>query len=308
LRAAVTFLFLISGCFFSAFETPAKRSNLSSFGGETHTYVYSEPDGTPLLLDLRVPAKPRWDLPGILFVHGGGFADGTRDSAPVVGFLEALSELGIVSASISYRLTQKGRGFGCDIPVEEKRSAVRTAGDDLMAARRWLRGQALRLPDRWVAAGSSAGAETALWTGFVASPDMWAGIISFSGALEAGLSLPESPPPLLAFHGACDNVVPSGRAIHRRCSPSDTGAWDLCGGTCLVDRLQEQNVPARLWLDCTGGHEVCNRAMLRADVHAIIADWLMEPEATGPSVVLEGDGALHPYTASSCAHPCNGMD
>ena len=233
---------------------------------------------------------------------------GTRDSAPVVGFLEAMSEAGIVSASISYRLTQKGRGFGCDVPVEEKRRAVRIASEDLMEARHWLERNGPKLPERWVAVGSSAGAETALWTGYAASPDMWAGIISFSGALEANLPLPDSSPPLLAFHGACDKVVPAGHAIHRGCDTSDVGAWDLCGGPCLVERLQEMNKLGRLWMDCSGGHEVCNHAMLRSDVHAIVADWLQNPEFTHSALDMAQDDTHRPYTESYCAQPCNEID
>ena len=233
---------------------------------------------------------------------------GTRDSAPVVGFLEAMAEAGIVSASISYRLTQKGRGFGCDVPVGEKRRAVRMASEDLMEARYWLERSKSKLPKDWVAAGSSAGAETVLWTGYVASPSMWSGIISFSGAIEASLPLPPSSPPLLAFHGACDKIVPAGHAIHRGCDTSDAGAWDLCGGACLVERLQEKNLLGRLWMDCSGGHEVCNHALLQSDVHALVTDWLQNPEFTHSPLELEQDDPHLPYSESPCAQPCSEID
>ena len=155
------------------------------------THVYS--DATNLKLDLRLPEHPQTGAPGVIFVHGGGFQMGRRDSETVCSFLDDLSRAGIASASISYRLTRKDKGFGCDVPVEEKQAAVQAAGEDLMQALNWLELNCLNGPDTWVAAGSSAGAETALWAGYIGHPDRWAGILSLSGALKVVQStLPSS--------------------------------------------------------------------------------------------------------------------
>ena len=99
--------------------------------------------------------------PGVVFVHEGGFQVGTRDSAPVTQFLDALAAAGIPSASIPYRLSMTGRGFGCDVPVADKRRAVALSGRGSrrrpdLAQRRTTRPKGLALS--WVAAGSSAGA------------------------------------------------------------------------------------------------------------------------------------------------------
>lgn len=272
------------------------------------TYPYAESEEGPLMLDLRVPQNANPDMPGIIFVHGGGFAGGTRDSEPVADFLDNLADSGVVSASISYRLTRKGKGFGCQVTVEEKREAVHEAAIDLIAAHSWLVQQKMSLPQNWVAAGSSAGAETAIWAGYGMAPSLWAGIIGFSGAIEYGTPVPADAPPLLAIHGECDRVVPSGLGIHRGCHPQDPGAWNLCGGLCWAEILHSKGVSACTWRQCESGHEFCTLGMLAPGIQQWIVEWLRNPRAPCSSHTKTANGKAAAQEASSCPQPCNGMD
>lgn len=238
------------------------------------THVYSETKN--LKLDLRLPEHPLTGSPGVIFVHGGGFQMGRRDSEIVCSFLDDLSRAGIASASISYRLTRKEKGFGCDVPVEEKQAAVQAAGEDLMQALSWLELHCLNGPDTWVAAGSSAGAETALWAGYVAHPDRWAGVLSLSGALDSRTKVAADAPPLFAAHGVCDAVVPARHDVHRDCPLDSKGAWDLLGGLAWADSLRASGVQATTWKKCQGGHEVCNTAMMNPNVREKILMWLTQ--------------------------------
>ena len=271
---------------------------------ETHVYRIVGQD--TLKLDLRLPSCAS-TLPGIVFVHGGGFQGGRRDSGPAKAMLDSLAAAGISSASISYRLSMKDRGFGCDVSIPEKRKAVALAGEDLLAALDWLEAQSgSGWPEGWIAAGSSAGAETAMWAGYVAAPERWAGVLSFSGALESGTAQAASSPPLFAVHGTCDRVVPAFQAIHRECPPQSEGAWPLVGGLAWGDSLRDAGGLAATWAVCGGDHMVCNQAMLSSDVQDGIILWLRDPathsvmwstDAEGRSVMGQG--------SSSCPHPCN---
>ena len=274
------------------------------FRRETHIYALRE--SGPLHLDLRIPdsAAP---CPGVVFVHGGGFQGGTRDSKPVSQFLDALAAAGSPSASISYRLSMKGRGFGCDVPVADKRRAVALAGEDLEDALIWLRGPQDRTswPTTWVAAGSSAGAETALWSGYVHAPDQWAGVLSFSGAVDARTPPLASAPPLLAIHGQCDALVPFGSDLHHFCPEDSPGAWELIGGTAWADSLRSVSVPASTWIQCGGSHHVCTSALSNREIIGRVIQWLLKGCREQWDVLVDSEGRPLQAGRSSCPQPCN---
>ena len=299
LRSSLNFL-----CFSLALSWAGDSIAQTEFQLETHLYARRE--SGPLHLDLRIPDAVA-PSPGVVFVHGGGFQMGTRDSAPVTQFLDALAAAGIPSASISYRLSMTGRGFGCDVPIADKRRAVALAGEDLEDALTWLEEQPDRKgwPSSWVAAGSSAGAETALWSGYVHAPDRWAGVLSFSGALDASTLPLSTAPSLLAVHGQCDALVPFGADLHHFCPQDSPGAWALIGGPAWADSLRRVSVPASTWVQCGGSHRVCTSAMSNPAVVDHIIQWLLKGGDEEWDVLV--DDAGHPLQAgrSSCPQPCN---
>ena len=111
--------------------------------------VFAEVDGRELLLDLYLPqaSKPP---PLIVYVHGGAWRTGSKDSMP----LTALLGEGYAIASVDYRLTPEA-----PFPAQVH---------DIKAAIRFLRGNQDRYPydgRRVAIAGSSAGGHLAALVG-----------------------------------------------------------------------------------------------------------------------------------------------
>jgi acetyl esterase/lipase len=93
-------------------------------------------------LDLYLPEKAEGKLPVIVWIHGGGWHQGSKDRCPAVGFVTK----GYAVASVGYRLSQHAK-FPAQI-------------EDCKAAIRWLRAHAAKYPldpDRIGAWGASAG-------------------------------------------------------------------------------------------------------------------------------------------------------
>jgi len=127
---------------------------------------YAEKSGASLEMDIYLPGEDYKGYPLILFVHGGGFSEGRRDDPRYVQFAENLADKGYPVASITYRLTMKGRSFGCDQPAENKIATFRAAAEDIWDATRFLHDNArvfgFMAPPPIVLCGSSAGAEAVL--------------------------------------------------------------------------------------------------------------------------------------------------
>ncbi len=295
------FLFLVVACN----TTHSQPDTLLHPVVHQSTHLYQIWEGDSLFLDLRIPDPTLGDTPGVLFLHGGGFSQGHRSRGPHVDFLDSLASKGIPSASISYRLTRAGLGFGCDVAAAEKKATVEMAGQDLMAALDWLLSSPLLLPKEWAAAGSSAGAEAALWAGYGLDPQQWIGVISFAGALSQEINVTDSAPPLFAAHGTCDRVVPPGEGIHRGCQKEAPGAWMLCGGLCWAEQLSAHGIGSSSYAYCGGEHGVCNTAMLDSALQASLVAWLVRPERRRATsrVRVSSDGD-HLEGEGTCPQPC----
>ena len=113
---------------------------------------FSKPAGMALHLDLYLPTNVATPRPVVVFVHGGGWKNGSRKSARRTA--SWLTEHGFIVAGIDYRLTDVA-GWPAQI-------------DDCNAAVRWLRDNAKKYnidPDRIGAWGTSAGAHLAVLMG-----------------------------------------------------------------------------------------------------------------------------------------------
>ncbi|MCF7818495.1 MAG: alpha/beta hydrolase [Kiritimatiellales bacterium] len=105
---------------------------------------YANLESGPLLLDLYRPVNAKGSVPLIIWIHGGGWKNGSKENClPVrLGF----TERGYAIASINYRLTDAA-SFPAQI-------------EDCKAAIRWLRAHAKEYgldPDHFGVWGSSAG-------------------------------------------------------------------------------------------------------------------------------------------------------
>ncbi|WP_238857901.1 alpha/beta hydrolase [Poritiphilus flavus] len=236
-----------------------------------------------LKLDFYSPKKDTAiRRPLILLVHGGGFAIGTRDNELERGFCEAMAGKGYTVASISYRLTRKGKSFGCDCPANEKIQTFQAATEDILKATKYLTDRATELgfdKEKIILAGSSAGAEAVLNTAFMRYhqdfrslpyPDIkFAGVVSFAGAVvDAGYLQSENAVPALMFHGEKDNLVPYGQAPHHYCDTDATGYLILDGSEAIAEKLKELNCSYQLMYDPDGNHDWANLAYSYTDVIA----------------------------------------
>ncbi|MCA9045102.1 MAG: prolyl oligopeptidase family serine peptidase, partial [Planctomycetaceae bacterium] len=116
---------------------------------------YSRAGELPLLLDLYRPRNSDEALPVVVWVHGGGWKNGSKDRCPATW----LTEHGYAVASINYRLTDQGQW-----PAQI---------DDCRAAIRWLRQNAneFKLDGNHIAAwGGSAGGHLVALLGTLDAP------------------------------------------------------------------------------------------------------------------------------------------
>lgn len=241
------------------------------------TYTYAEKDNQNLDLDIYLPAVDQeTERPVFLYVHGGGFSGGTRNSDGIVAFCKKIAGRGYVAVSISYRLTRKGTetGFGCDCTAKDKLSTFAAAVEDLHDATAFLiehREQFSIDPHQIILAGSSAGAETVLDAvydqplKYEADPTIsYAGVISMAGAIpDTAKVTAQTAIPSLFFHGTCDNLVPYGKASHRYCKTGQPGYLVLNGGQVIAEKLRLLGKPYWLHTTCGGDHSLAGSPMTK---------------------------------------------
>ena len=166
---------------------------------------YSRAGDKPILLDLYRPETIDENLPVVIWVHGGGWKNGSKNRCPAVW----LAENGFAVASIDYRLTDEASW-----PAQI---------DDCRAAVRWLRSNAAKYKingEQIGAWGSSAGAH----------------LVALMGTLDA----PTGEKTSSRIQAACDwfgpadlltmpnNVLSSGKTID---DLAKTNGAKLLGGT-----------------------------------------------------------------------------
>ena len=265
--------YLVISCLFSPCTgTAQERYRDSIFSDiEINTFVYSD----TLELDFYSAKKNTLvTRPLVVLVHGGGFSIGKKDNPFEKKFCMAMASKGYAVASIDYRLTRKGKSFGCDCPAREKINTFKAATEDVLLATQYLVNNAPLLKydsNKLVLMGSSAGAEAVLNTVFMQNhPDFdslsykniqFAGVISFAGAvLNSNYITKQTAVPTLLFHGAEDNLVPYGTAAHHYCDENTPGYIILDGSETIALRLSKLNVPYILYGDPNGNHNWANIA------------------------------------------------
>jgi acetyl esterase/lipase len=264
-------IFLLASVFWTKSQERYLHPVAGEISVETHTYISKE--GQNLDLDVYYPAEDsETERPVILYVHGGGFQGGERNSDGNAEFCTRFAELGYVAASISYRLTRKGKegGFGCQCPANEKLNTFYAAVEDLQDATYYLIENRKLFgidPQKIILAGSSAGAETVLNAayeppycyGLDSGPVDFAGVISLAGAIpDTSKIYAESAVPSLLFHGTDDNLVPYATAPHHFCEENEPGYLVLHGSSTIAQKLDQLEVPYWLHTSCGAAHEIAN--------------------------------------------------
>ena len=198
------------------------------------TYRYATRDTCDLLLDVYRPAPGSDSLfqgqrkPTILFVFGGGFITGSRNSEWHKPWLEKLSQEGYGAVAIDYRLGMKGyqvkKGLKGAIQASEAFYQAQEMGvEDVFSAVSFLAdNQELTGIDanNLVLSGSSAGAIISLaavydialgHTQGLPEGFRFKGVMSFAGGIVSNTGAPDFPVPpccpVLLLHGTADQAV-----------------------------------------------------------------------------------------------------
>ncbi len=207
--------------------------------------------------------------PLVVLVHGGGFYEGRRDGVGEEKFSREMAQQGFDVASISYRLTRKASGFGCDCPARDKITTFLNAAEDLMAAVDFLEEKNEFGFDREhiFLVGSSAGAETVLTAAYMTrhyefksiEPRKFSGVIALAGAvIDSDYITEENAIPALLVHGKKDDLVPFGTAPHHYCETRDPGYLMLDGSNTIAERLEAMGTSFILAEDPEGNHDWAN--------------------------------------------------
>ena len=198
------------------------------------TFLFAERDSINLYMDVYYPADGSEmtvdgvNKPTILYVFGGGFKVGRRDTPTAREWFRLLTDEGFTVAAIDYRLGLKGvEGMGS---INDMYNAIQIAVEDLFSATKYILDNAEEVdidPSSLVIAGSSAGAITVLQAEWELCNRMgssvmlpkdfhYAGVMSFAGAIysrQGTVRYHSEPAPHLLFHGTADRIV-TYRQIH----------------------------------------------------------------------------------------------
>ncbi len=242
------------------------------------TMAYAKKEGETLELDFYEPSDDAVrNRPLILYVHGGGFAGGSRDEPRYTGYCQRMAKRGYAVVSMSYRLTMKGKSFSCDQPTENKIRTFQMAVEDIRSATNFLleRKDMLGIhPDQIILVGSSAGAEAVLHAAYWTDEDLlprsprlpdgfaYGGVVSLAGAMVDVTDITkESAIPTVLYHGTCDNLVPFDAAPHHYCDENAVGYLPLFGANAIAKRLDEVGGSYHLVASCGGRHEWNDRPL-----------------------------------------------
>ncbi|HEY9184546.1 MAG TPA: alpha/beta hydrolase fold domain-containing protein [Salegentibacter sp.] len=264
--------FILFSLFLLSFSISAQQRFIdNSFDlKKTETNIYATKNGEELKLDIYQPGNDTLhQRPLIIFMHGGGFAGGTRTNQAEVKFAETAAKKGYVAVQISYRLTRKGQSFGCDYEASGKIKTFKLAAEDFMDAVSFMvqNKEKFRIdPSKIIVGGSSAGAEAvlnAVYNDRLMFPDAtkykkidFSGVFSLAGAVvDARYIVEENAIPGVFFHGTEDNLVPYGTAPHHWCDANQPGYIMLDGSKTITEKLAKLNTSYMLYSFEGGKHE-----------------------------------------------------
>lgn len=123
--------------------------------------VYKKTETSALKLDVYSPAKRGKKIyPGVLLIHGGGWASGSKENERIMA--QHLAENGYVGVAVQYRLSEEAKYPAAVI--------------DLKDALRWMRENAKKYhidPDKIAVLGASAGAQLATLVGVTPDSEIY---------------------------------------------------------------------------------------------------------------------------------------
>ncbi|MEH3115158.1 alpha/beta hydrolase [Pedobacter terrae] len=223
-----TKVFLSSTLFLSllfSFSSSKAQIVLQDKKFHVDTRTFSKTDSGTLKLDIYYNGKITETKPTVLFIFGGGFVMGRRDSKLFDQYFNTLIANHYKVVSVDYRLGLKGKKFPSPFNTSNLKAAIDTATTDVFDATAYLIRNAKELgidTAMIILSGSSAGAITALHADYnkrnasalsskLPGNFQYKGVISFAGAILSYHGAPKyatPPAPTMLFHGTADKLVP----------------------------------------------------------------------------------------------------
>ena len=263
------------------------------------TFVYAVKGADTLRLDMYDTPVIADNKPCVIFVFGGGFANGRRDDAGFLPFYTRLVNAGYAAAAIDYRLGMKNLKGQLDLEQEQLHvfsqvidifdRSIAMAVEDLFDATAYILAQsaAWRIDTAGIiSCGSSAGAITVLHgayelcrSGALAArlPEgfRYAGVISFAGAIfskNGRLEWPALPSPILMFHGDADRDVP-----YNKLEFSNFGFY---GSAAIAEQLKAKQAPHYFYSVENTGHEMSTLPMQQNwdEIHTFLGEMVFGKE------------------------------
>lgn len=127
-------------------EPAVPEFDFAKLGTTEYDVTYCTMDGVELKMDIYYPEAVTGSRPAVMYVHGGGWASGSKADGAGVKDILALQQAGFLTVAIDYRLAPK---YKFPAMIEDVKCAVR-----------FLRAHAEQLnidPDRMGVYGGSAG-------------------------------------------------------------------------------------------------------------------------------------------------------
>lgn len=248
---------------------------ISANGGiDKQTFIYSMKDGNTLQLDKYSLKNETVNeaKPCIIFMFGGGFANGKRDDNYYVEYFNKLVNKGYIVVSIDYRLGMKNAGSQIDPMrfVVTLNNSISMAVEDLFDATAFV----IEHADEWkvdknavIANGSSAGAISVLQGAYNISNKTklaqilpgdfnYAGVISFAGAIfsiDGDLKWKDTPAPIQMFHGDADSNVPYDKIEMLK--------FGFYGSKHIAEQFEGLNYPYYFYKVENAAHEIAGDPM-----------------------------------------------
>lgn len=258
---------------------------------DKQTFVFAVKGTDTLRLDkYEVPSSLDETKPCIIFMFGGSFSTGARDTDFNAAYMTKLAQRGYVAVAMDYRLGMKEQSIN---PTDSLTftdmlafagtlsNSVNLAVEDLYDATNYVYKHAQEWnvnPDQIIANGSSAGAIAALQAEYficnqlsgmmssLPSSFNYAGVIAFAGAIYSDMDdvihrdkptsdLPwnNKPAPIMMFHGDADSNVPfNSLAI---------GSLGVYGSKYIADQFKGMDWPYYFYEVENVGHEVAGSPM-----------------------------------------------
>lgn len=213
---ALTLVLLLSSAVLAQEKSAAEKAKQAEIAAKVESRIdqkYAGTDNPFQMLDLYLPKTRSSDkpLPVIVYIHGGGWINGSRKGYANAAMAQAASG-NYAAASIGYRLSREAQW-----PAQIH---------DCKAAIRWIRGHAKEFnldPDRIGATGSSAGGHLVTMLGQTAK------VKELEGDLGEYTSQPSHVTCVVNFCGPSDLVAPlmQGEAAEK----DDPAVSGLIGGS-----------------------------------------------------------------------------